>query len=281
MTANKVTKLKQNTTIPLVDPAINFNLTPTILENINSKIVKRVSKGMPEIVEKTKYFDRQNSHTSLTMMSLTMLCGSSPYRMMRQVMAEINTRKQALVEAQVSHSEAIQKLESLSKKSDIVSEAKARAARHGLSSMETSINGSFKDIAILMDAYDNIKEKNNIVEWDEEAFEKEEKVFHIRRAFELMYRDVVGSGNNNFGVGTIEYLEQHGIHPQVAHRECIMYAEAANEALNKGAVMSSIHLEEWLDNMGAKYSFCADAINERIFGKENTFNTEFTTWMQK
>ena len=41
--------------------------------------------------------------------------------------------------------------------------------------MEQKINGSFKDIATLIDAYNNIKEANGIKDWDEVAFEKEEK----------------------------------------------------------------------------------------------------------
>ena len=259
---------------------INFNLTPTILENINTDIVQRVAAGMPEIDEKTRYFDRQNSQSSLTMMSLTMLNGTSPYRMMRQVMAEVDSRKGALIEAQVSHAEAIQAIEDLDKKTDIISLAESRRAQYHLSQMEIKINGCFKDIAILMDAYDNIKEKNNITSWDEEAFEREEKVFHIRRCFELLYRDIVGSGNNNFSTGTIEYLEQYGLHPQLAHRECVLYAESVNESLSKGNLISTIHFQEWLDNMANKYFFCVDEINTHIFGKADTLNTDFTTKMR-
>ena len=43
-------------------------------------------------------------------------------------------------------------------------------------SIENKINGSIKDIATMIDAYDNIKENFGIDEWDEEAFEQEESV---------------------------------------------------------------------------------------------------------
>ena len=59
----------------------------------------------------------------------------------------------------------------LEEEDDIVSEAKLKAARHGLTMMEHKINGSIKDIAVLIDSYENIKEKWDIDEWDEESFE--------------------------------------------------------------------------------------------------------------
>ena len=65
--------------------------------------------------------------------------------------------------------------------------------------MEHKINGSIKDIAVLIDSYENIKEKWGIDEWDEEAFEREEKRHHVRRGFELMYRNLMDGGRvSNF-----------------------------------------------------------------------------------
>ena len=89
--------------------------------------------------------------------------------------------------------------------------------------MENKINGSFKDIAILIDAYNNIKEKNGIVDWDEEAFEKEEKRHHVRRCFEMMYRNLLDGGKVQ--TSTIEYKQQIGVHPQKCQQE-----EARNNA---------------------------------------------------
>ena len=69
--------------------------------NINKHAVEKVNRYLPELEEKTKAFDRNNSQSTLAFMTLTMLNGQSPYRMMRQIMAEVEKRKGALVEAQV------------------------------------------------------------------------------------------------------------------------------------------------------------------------------------
>ncbi len=55
-----------------------------------------------------------------------MLNGHSPMRMLRQVAAEVETRKMALNEAQVSHAECREEILELEGQDDIVSEAKLR-----------------------------------------------------------------------------------------------------------------------------------------------------------
>ena len=50
--------------------------------NINEAAVEKVSQYLPELNEKTKGFGSQNTQTTITMMTLTMLGGQSPYRML-------------------------------------------------------------------------------------------------------------------------------------------------------------------------------------------------------
>ena len=105
--------------------------------------------------------------------------------MMRQVMAEVEKRKMALSEAQVNHAKQMKKIEKLQNKlaqdpDDNLLNAKLRHAMVGITTHESKINGSFKDIAVLIDSYNAIKEKNGIEDWDEEQFEREEKRHHVR-----------------------------------------------------------------------------------------------------
>ena len=88
-----------------------------------------------------------------------MMSGHSPMRMLRQVLAETESRRKNLVGAQVRHAEAMEKLEKLEA---IVNPtnleiARLREARITLEDMETAVNGTFIDIAVLVDAYENIK----------------------------------------------------------------------------------------------------------------------------
>jgi len=262
---------------------VTFNL-PTVTKNsINQIAVKKVNDYLPELEEKTRSFDRNNSQTTLSMMSITMLNGQSPMRMMRQVMAETEKRKMALAEAQVNHAKKRKEIEKLEKlmeadPDDPVIEAKLRLAFVSISSLESKINGSFKDIATLIDSYNAIKEKNGIEDWDEEAFEREEKRHHVRRGFELMYRNLMDGGRAS--TATIEYMQQYGIHPQAGLTEVQGYIAHTANKIKRGEIPHSNELEEFLDQMADKYYKNADATTERIFGKTEIFNTEYMNLLE-
>ena len=233
--------------------------------NINSHAVEKVNRYLPELEEKTKAFDRKNSQSTLAFMTLTMLNGQSPYRMMRQIMAEVEKRKGALAEAQVNHAKFVKDIERLQDEEDPVLQAKYRQKCVNLSTMEQKINGSFKDIATLIDAYNNIKEANGIEDWDEVAFEKEEKKHHVRRAFELMYRNLFNTGRSS--ESTVEYCQQFGLHPQVCMTEVQGYLQYTAERIQNKDYPHANDLEEFLDEMAEKYHTSPDKTSERLFGK--------------
>ncbi len=242
--------------------------------NINKHAVEKVNRYLPELEEKTKAFDRNNSQSTLAFMTLTMLNGQSPYRMMRQVMAEVEKRKGALVEAQVNHAKVLKDIERLQDSDDPVLQAKYRQKCVNITTMEQKINGSFKDIATLIDAYNNIKEANGIEDWDEEAFEKEEKKHHVRRAFELMYRNLLEGSRAQ--TSTIEYCQQYGIHPQVCLTEVSGYLQYTAELIAKGDELPHAnHLENFLDEMAEKYKSNPDGTSERLFGKSDVTVTDY------
>ena len=271
------TKAKKKTNV--VTKPITFSLPIESSENINQVAAARVAEKLPEIDQATRAFDRNNSATTLSMMTLTMLNGHSPMRMLRQITAEVEKRKMALAEAQVSHAEKRVELLELEEADDIVSEAKLKAGRHGLTMMEHKINGSIKDIAVLIDSYENIKEKWEIDEWDEEAFEREEKRHHVRRGFELMYRNLMDGGR--VSTSTIEYMQQYGVHPQVAMTEVSGYIQHTAQRIKNHELPHSNDLEEFMDLMADKYYKNADKTAERIFGKSDFLNPEYMLRLEK
>tara|TARA_R110000772_G_scaffold23658_2_gene63174 strand:+ start:214 stop:1023 length:810 start_codon:yes stop_codon:yes gene_type:complete len=260
-------------------PDITFSLPALSSDRVNAAAVAKVNKHLPELAEKTRAFDRQNSQTTISLMTLTMMTGHSPYRIMRQIMAEVEKRKMALAEAQVSHAKLLVKLERLENKDDPVSIAKFRQNSFALDMMESKVNGAFKDIATMIDAYENIKAKNGIDDWDEEAFEAEEKKHHVRRGFELMYRNLLENGRA--ATATIEYTAQYGVHPQVVLKECSIYLNSVSEAIERGMVFHSNHLEDFLDEMAEKYKVCVDATAERLYGKADFTNTDYMLKLEK
>jgi len=252
---------------------VTFSLPAVSADKINAAAVAKVNKHLPELEQKTRAFDRNNSQHTLSLMTLTMLNGQSPMRMMRQIMAEVEKRKSALAEAQVNHAKTTQEIEELAVKDDPVSMAEHRQKRFNLDMLESKINGSFKDIATLIDAYENIKAKHGIDDWDEETFEKEEKRHHVRRGFELMYRNLLDGGRAN--TATIEYLQQYGVHPQVSLTEVSGYIQHITKQISEGTIPHANDLEGFLDQMADKYCACVDMTAERLFGKADFMNTEY------
>lgn len=274
---------KENTELKATDP-VTFGITPISKSKINPQAVALVNEFLPELDEKTKFFDRNNSQSTLSMMSLTMLNGHSPHRMLRQVLAETEKRKMALAEAQVGHAKALKNIEKLQDKlfldpDNNVVNAKLRAAFVSIEMMESKINGSFKDIATLITAYNNLKENYGIEDWSEEEFEESEKKHHVRRGFELMYRNLMDGGRAS--TSTIEYMQQYGVHPQVGFAEVQGYIAVVNELLNKQQIPHSNHLEEFLDAMAEKYYKEADKTTERIFGKTDITNKDIVSLIEK
>tara|TARA_B100001287_G_scaffold68227_1_gene56014 strand:- start:39 stop:887 length:849 start_codon:yes stop_codon:yes gene_type:complete len=277
-----VVKKETSTELKATDP-ITFGITPVSKSKINPQAVALVNKFLPELDEKTKFFDRNNSQSTLSMMSLTMLNGHSPLRMLRQVLAETEKRKMALAEAQVSHAKSLKQIDKLQEKifldpDNNVLNAKLRAAFVSIEMMESKINGSFKDIATLITAYNNLKENYGIEDWTEEEFEESEKKHHVRRSFELMYRNLMDGGRAS--TSTIEYMQQYGVHPQVGFVEVQGYIAVVNELISKQQIPHSNHLEEFLDAMAEKYYKEADKTTERVFGKTDITNKEITSLIE-
>ena len=255
------------------DITTNFNIVAVNPDRINSAAVAKVTEHLPALAEKTRMFGSQSSQHSLSLMTLTMMTGHSPYRMMRQVLAEVERRKMALAESQVEHAQLLVDHEELSAKTDPVSQAKFRLKCVSIDHIEEKINGSVVDIAVLIDAYHGIMEKNGITEWDEEDFEFGEKLFHVRRGFDLAYKDVILGGK--VSNSTVEYTSQFGVHPQVAEAECLIYCKSIEKALSEGIVVHSNNLEEFLDEMANKYVGGVDKTTERLFGKADITNSAY------
>jgi len=280
---SEIVKKTENTELKATDP-VTFGITPVSKSKINPQAVAIVNEYLPELDEKTKFFDRNNSQSTLAMMSLTMLNGHSPMRMMRQVLAETEKRKMALAEAQVSHAKALRNIEKLQDKlfndpDNNVLSAKLRAAFVGIEMMESKINGSFKDIATLINAYNNLKENHGVEDWSEEEFEESEKRHHVRRGFELMYRNLMDGGRAS--TATIEYMQQYGVHPQVGFTEVQGYIKLVNDMIASKQIPHSNHLEDFLDEMADKYYKETDKTTQRIFGKDNIVSPEIMSIINK
>ena len=220
------------------------------LPSLSHQAVQRISEAMPEIGRAAKSFGRSNSQTTSRLMSLTMLTACSPYRVLRQCVAEIAKRQQALQEAVFNLKIDQIKMDRLRSTGDDLDAVEADRIAVKIESSALYIEGALKDIATFQDAYQQVRVANNIREdWDEADFEDAEVRHHTRTAFLHSYRDVMAG--NRIGMGTLEYLEQFGIHPQVALQEAVAYYDSAAQL---GGDATAEHLHAWLDAMADKYA---------------------------
>ena len=251
------------------------------LKKQNKALVERVKNALPAIDRHTRIFDRKNSQTTIQLMTLTMLGGHSPLRMLRQVTAEVEKRKNALYEAQHNVAKKQEEIDVLEEKQNLTSVEKAELIKlkHDVNQINNKANGSLKDIATLADAYDNIMSNNRIKDWNEEDFENEEKGHHVRRGFEMLYRNLVEYSRAK--EATLEYLQQYGVHAQMAITEVSGYITHASNLIKEKRILDATHLENFLDEMKDKYVNNADKISNRLFGRDGIINKAYMEKMDK
>lgn len=240
------------------------------------EVEKLVSERLPAISAKTDPISRSNSQTTLSMMTLTMMNGQSPMRQIRQILAEIEKKKAALAEAQVNHAKLLTKQFN---GCDEVTLAKKRLNGFRLQTIETKVENAMKDIATLISAYDALVETHGLAEWSEEDFERAEARHHVRRGFELLYRNMIELGRAKDA--TIEYLQQFGVHVQVALGEVSGFIMATEEAIKQGERPNASTIEHFLDQMADKYQGCVGVAAKRMFGREDIVNSDLMSVMRK
>lgn len=229
------------------------------LQNANAStlnLVEKINTGMPEIRRALANFGRQNSQTTGRLMSLTMLTAGSPYRVLRQCLAEIDKRHSALNEAYYAIKINMIKASRLSQTEDEIDCLKAEKLNLKTANLQTVIEGALKDIASYMEAYTQIRDANNIrPDWDELDFENAEIEHHLRTIFQHGYRDVMMNGR--LGAGTLEYAEQFGLHPQVLLNEVGLYVKTV-AVTDSSIKINSQHLHDWMSEMAEKYKGCPE-----------------------
>jgi len=248
-------KIKEKTNLKINLTKSEMNLPE--LKTFTPEKIEQINKDLIEQDRAMSVFGRKNTQATNKLMTLTMLNGDgSPYRLLRQAMTEIESRRNALKVNLFKLKKTELKIKKLKKKyeketDEIEKEILKLEINQKESSLSDSmlyIEGALKDIASFQDAYKQIKENNNIPDnWDEKDMEQAEISFHIRRAFELLYRDIMVHGR--IGMGTIEYLSQFGIHPQTATTYVKMYIQEIEKNIQDKKLPNLESLDDFLDEM--------------------------------
>lgn len=159
----------------------------------------------------------------------------APYKNMRQIAAEISRKKAALNEAKWRHVETemkIRKIEDELHKGnetgqldywrEVELKIKLAKYREGLAEGAVVIEGAMKDVLVLNELYEQLK--NKVSGFSEADFEKDETKTHLKRALVQCIRDVRQYGS--ITKGEQEYIEQIGVNPMKLQGLLKKYVEA-------------------------------------------------------
>ena len=232
------------------------------LSVMDNKKLAQISERMKEMDRANQALSKKNTQTTGQLMTLTMLC-DAPYRRLRQVLAMIEKKRAAIESSVFALRKKKIQLKRYSESEDELLKLKAEQIQHGFQRAKTYLEASLKEIAMYQESYDEIKKTYNIPDnWDELDLEKEEISNHIRMAFRNCIRNVLVSGGMN--MGTMEYLEQFGIHPVTAKKLIMDYLNEVESMIGDGKYPSVTHLYEFLDRCADIFQDAHLAVMSRI-----------------
>jgi hypothetical protein len=194
-----------------------------------------------------------HSHTQWTWRHLN-LSYHAPLKNMRQIAAEVASKKAALNEAKWRHVEAEMKIRKIEEElhkgmesgtldywREVELKVKLAKMKEGLASGTTYIEGAMKDVLTLNALYEQLKEK--VSSFSEADMEKEETKSHLKRALVQCIRDVRQSGF--ISKGEQEYIEQIGVNPMKL--QMLLQKYVASEATEENWSVSGLY--EFVDKL--------------------------------
>ena len=255
------------------DNLIKMHQSVNGLATMTTSKIEKISERMLEVDRAINTLGHRNTQTTTQMMTLTMLT-DTPYRRLRQCIVEINKKRDALRSTYYKLLKQQYRIKKWKEKGDEFSLIKAEEAEAEMAASKIYIDGALKEIAVLQEAYLEIQKNNNIPEnWDEEAAELEEIQHHLRQAIRQSHRDMTLSGT--ISQGNAEYLEQYGVHLQVATKVIGDYINECNRMMKEDNQVPNInHYYEFLDNTTKLFSEEYKQVLKHI-GLDNLVRQEF------
>jgi tetrahydromethanopterin S-methyltransferase subunit G len=271
--------------IPYTFSKINQFLSKPFRVIDNDKMDK-IKEQLNEINRKIQFHSRDTQFTR-KFFTLQMLTPSAnTYRVLRQILAEIENREQAIIDNYYRIQESffeIKEIEEKLKEKNIEDLSEIEIQKYFLKlekavvSFANSISyfeNAIKEVGYLTEVYNQIKKNKEIPDdWNEEDVEKAEYQENIRMAFRNAVRDFLVHGR--IGMGTSEYMEQLGISPFEAIYDVTNYIQKANIRMNNQNPPDYDEFLNFLDEMAEKYKFNYRKVCRRLGIDENWITTEY------
>jgi BMFP domain-containing protein YqiC len=231
---------------PIITKAGDVNALE--FKTIKSKELTEINDWMPVVNQKVSAFQKQNSQTTTSLMTLNML-DSAPYRVLRQILAQVQKKRSALKENMYKLEKKKIKYNKLVSKIDVDDLEKLEIKKFACDIIDAQgyIEASLKELGGLKRRYEEICKNKCIPEdWDEADFEEQEIEHHIKSMFRNGLRDRLQGSHN---MGTMEYFAQFGINSIYAYHLIDDYVRQVRSAISAGKGIGIESEYEFLDKM--------------------------------
>ena len=246
-----------------------FNSIPE-LATLDKQQVAKITERLPEYHRGKSIIGHSTSQTSYSLQTMNMI-SDSPLSRMKQCLAQIGKKYDALREAYFGVEKLKLEMKKLEKNKDEDSQFRVREIESQLQSISLSMENALREIGMFQNMYDSIKEKNNIPDnWSEKDFENQEIEHMIKSSFRIAIQDLSATGRVSKAV--VEYWEQLGIHPQVGEIRARNYLVLIQNKINNAEQVTINDMYEFLDAMvnefGQEYKKALERIGLTELGSE-------------
>ena len=246
MKKNEITKVNNEKHELQLSENVLGSLLP-VDGSISKEGLQKICNRLPELERGKKAVGRQNSQTTSTLMTMTMIA-DSPYRQMKQCLSQIDSKRNALIESYFNTQKNKVKVAKWEESDNELDKVKAEEAKVQMEQAKVYSENAMKEIGMYQDIYDEIRESHGIpVDWDEEDYEASEIQHAIRMSFRQAIQNLMAT--DKIAISTVEYWEQFGIHPMVGEKLTREYMNSVRVELNENKLPSVQSMHVFLDQM--------------------------------
>ena len=230
------------------------------LQTLDSEQVEKIKSRLPEYHRANAIIGHSTSQTSYSLQTMQMI-SDSPLSRMKQCLAQISKKYNALQEAYFKIEEKKLRIKTLQKSNTEQSRLSIRKLESEISTTSIAMENAFRQMGMFQDMYDSIKKNNNIPDnWNEKDYEKQEISNMVKSSFRIAIQDLSASGRVSKAV--VEYWEQLGIHPQLAESYTREYLTSTQLKINNKEKVSIKDMYDFLDQMAYEFKDAhKDALN--------------------
>ena len=224
-----------------------------------------INESAPLVRKVTQIFNKSQSQFMDNMLTVSHL---TPFRNLRQILAEMSRTQSALNEAYFNlelKKNKVEKLKSRLEKLKVSSddnefgekkfkirdlEIKIDQAEYQVAQSMEYVNSAIRKMANYTAQFNNVKKL--LPDLSEKTFEEEEERYHIMKAFEQGLCAARAHGGY-IDEGNQIYFHQIGVNGSQAQLEMSVYLQSECDIINKGGEVTHEDQLKWLESMADKF----------------------------